>query len=44
MKMPSDDLSNYLKAVAFSNFDADVDGLQKSHGQAQFIRRKLPGE
>ena len=30
MKMPEDDLSNYLNAVVFLNYDTGIDGFQKN--------------
>ena len=39
MKMPEDDLSNYLKAVVFLNCDMGTDRFQKnSKKQEGFIR------
>lgn len=42
MKMPEDDLSNYLKAVVFLNYDTGIDGFQKnSKKQEGLIKRNF---
>lgn len=45
MKMPEDDLSNYLKAVVFLNDDTSIDGFQKkSKKQEGLIERCVLGK
>lgn len=42
MKMPEDDLSNYLNAVVFLNYDTGIDGFQKnSKKQEGLIKRSF---